>query len=44
MLLMYPFNGRVNEDDKTLLVALKENIINLANSYKQAEAQEDIDK
>lgn len=44
MLLMYPFNGRINEEENVLLVALKENIINLANSYKQAEAQEDIDK
>lgn len=44
MLLMYPFNARVSENEKNLLMTLKENIINTANAYKHAEAQEDIEK
>ncbi len=41
---MYPFNIRANEENKDLLIALKENTINLAAVYKQVEAQEDIEK
>lgn len=44
MLLMYLFNTRVIEKDKSLLVALKENIINLAGPYKLSETQEQVDK
>lgn len=44
MLLMYPFNARVSENEKNLLMTLKENIINTANAYNHAEAQEDIEK
>jgi hypothetical protein len=44
MLLMYPFNVRVGEAEKNLLLTLKENIINLANAYRHAEAQEDTEK
>lgn len=44
MFLMYPFNLRANDDNRSLLVALKENTINMAGIYKQAEAQEDIEK
>jgi len=44
MLLMYPFNARANEENKYLLVALKNNIINLASAYKHAEAQLNTEK
>jgi transportin-3 len=44
MLLMYPFNARVTDENKDLLVALKENIINLASTYKQCEIQFKIEK
>lgn len=44
MFLMYPFNVRANEDNKSLLMALKENTINMAAVYKQVEALEDVEK
>lgn len=44
ILLMYPFNARVTDENKNLLMALKESIINLAGAYKQAESLHQIEK
>ncbi len=44
ILLMYPFNARCTDENKTLLLSLKENIINLAVAYKQCESQQQMEK
>lgn len=44
LLLCYPLNARVDDDYKNLLFPLKENIYGLANAYKNAERQSEIEK
>jgi transportin-3 len=44
VLLMYPFNQRITDSNKDLLISLKTNIINLAPAYKQCEEQQQIEK
>jgi len=44
ILLMFPFNARATEENRTLLLSLKTNIINLAAAYKRCEAEHQVDK
>lgn len=44
ILVLFPFNARATEENKNLLVSLKENIINLAPAYKQCESQQQVEK
>ncbi|CAF0896059.1 unnamed protein product [Brachionus calyciflorus] len=44
ILLLFPFNARVDDVGRALLLSLKENIFNLTMCYKQAESESNTEK